>query len=531
MSIYMNDSNLQQKINEITLLSDDELTEWYRKNKKDALQIIESVSNLNLRRNRRGRIQFRQACWHYRNSIMYNPICANKDCSNPVAWNDTTHSYQTFCSNKCVHEDGSHNKKRAATVKKRFGVNNIFEDVERIKSARKRKFGVEHANQNSEIREKRKNKFIEKYGVDHPWKNADIRRKCVKSREYQNVTDEQLKFLSDRAWLKEQLVDKNKTQQQIGNEIGVAQSTVGLYANQHNIQWSGRSKIQNQVFDFITSVYNGSDIKTNTKIVLPNHELDIYIPSLQLAIEVNGVFWHGELNGKDRYYHLNKTLECKKQNIRLIHIMDTEWYTQQEIVKSRLLCAINKVKRIYARQCQIRELSTTESRRFFEENHIQGFIGSKMCYGLIHNNTIVGAMSFGMSRFDKVHSYELLRYCSKNQTTIVGGASKLFKHFIKEYNPKTIVSYCDNRWGTGNLYSNLNFECVNENTVPNYYYFKRDEVGRTLEIYSRVKFQKHRLRDKLELFDSSKTEWENMIDNGYDRIWDCGSSKWIWRRD
>ena len=36
-------------------------------------------------------------------------------------------------------------------------------------------------------------------------------------------------------------------------------------------------------------------------------------------------------------------------------------------------------------------------------------------------------------------------------------------------------------------------------------------------------YQKHMLQEKLEKFDPELTEWENMVKNGYDRIWDCGT--------
>ena len=42
-------------------------------------------------------------------------------------------------------------------------------------------------------------------------------------------------------------------------------------------------------------------------------EKDVYIPDY-LALEFNGLYWHSEF-GKDKNYHLNKTLLCKEQDI------------------------------------------------------------------------------------------------------------------------------------------------------------------------------------------------------------------------
>jgi len=40
---------------------------------------------------------------------------------------------------------------------------------------------------------------------------------------------------------------------------------------------------------------------------------------------------------------------------------------------------------------------------------------------------------------------------------------------------------------------------------------------------ARQKYQKHKIKDILPIFDEALTEWENMKNNGYDRFWDCGN--------
>ena len=76
-------------------------------------------------------------------------------------------------------------------------------------------------------------------------------------------------------------------------------------------------------------------------------------------------------------------------------------------------------------------------------------------------------------------------------------------------------------WNTGNLYKTLGFEHARR-TNPSYFYTKDYR-----SFHNRVAFQKHKLSSKLSTFDNSKTEWENMQNNGYDRIWDCGTDVWI----
>ena len=125
-------------------------------------------------------------------------------------------------------------------------------------------------------------------------------------------------------------------------------------------------------------------------------------------------------------------------------------------------------------------------------------------------------MTFGKCRFDKKHEWEMLRFCSKLGYHVVGGAGKLLKHFEKTYQPKSLVSYADRRWSQGKLYKALGFK-LNHASGPNYWYFKN------LKLESRIKYQKYKLKDILEVFDESKTEVENMIANGYHMIYDCGN--------
>ena len=125
-------------------------------------------------------------------------------------------------------------------------------------------------------------------------------------------------------------------------------------------------------------------------------------------------------------------------------------------------------------------------------------------------------MTFGKCRFDKKHEWELLRFCNKLGYHIPGGASKLLRYFERNYQPKSLVSYADRRWSQGKVYENLGFT-FSHASAPNYWYWKN------LKLESRIKYQKHKLKDLLEIFDENKTEVENMRDNGYKQIYDCGN--------
>ena len=247
-------------------------------------------------------------------------------------------------------------------------------------------------------------------------------------------------------------------------------------------------------------------------------ELDIYIPDRKLAFEYDGLYWHKDNGcGNDRNRHLFKTELCESKGIHLVHIFENEWLNKRSIVESRiknLLGVFDKI--VYARKCEVKEVPSKDSFEFQNMNHIQGGVHSSVNIGLYYEDELISLMTFSKPRFNKKYDWELVRFCNKIGYHVPGAASRLLKHFERQYNSRSISSYADRRWSIGNLYSKFGFKPV-PTSKPNYWYIVDGELE------SRVKYQKHKLNSILEHFDSSKSEWDNMKDNGFNRIFDCGN--------
>ena len=279
---------------------------------------------------------------------------------------------------------------------------------------------------------------------------------------------------------------------------------------------------QNEVFDFISNHYPNT--LSSDRNLLNGREIDIFLPDLNLGFEFNGLYWHSEIY-KERTYHIDKTKECQKLDISLFHIWEDDWNYKQDIVKSMILNKLHKTpNKIFARKCRIKEISDNILvRDFLNKNHIQGFVGSKIKLGLFYQDELVSIMTFGnlrksLGQKSQEGSYEMLRFCNKLNTNVVGGASKLFKYFLKNYDVKEVISYSDSSRSEGNLYQTLGFKMIHE-TDPNYYWIV-DGVRK-----HRFNFRKDKLIK--EGADPNKTEIEIMNEKGFYRIFDCGSKKWI----
>jgi len=219
-------------------------------------------------------------------------------------------------------------------------------------------------------------------------------------------------------------------------------------------------------------------------------------------------------------YHLNKTELCLEKDIKLIHVFENEWDNKSEIIKSILLSKLGRYDRkIYARQCKIKEISNDEYEQFVDLNHIQGYTPAKYRYGLYYNDELVQICSFGQNRFKK-GEIELIRSCSLLNTQIIGGFDRLIKYFVSEHKPENLISYVDRRYFDGHGYKNWT---LIEKTNPNYWYISSNYI-----LESRIKYQKHKLFRLLDKYDENLSEYENMVMNGYTRIWDCGNLKYRW---
>lgn len=281
---------------------------------------------------------------------------------------------------------------------------------------------------------------------------------------------------------------------------------------------------------------NSNNIEFIPQYKIQNKRIDIYIPSFNLAIEYDGLMYHSFGKSKysmfnnwdqeDKNIHLERTILCEKENIKLIHIFENEWIStaKKEVWKSIISGNLKLNKTVYARKCEIREITdNTKIKEFLEENHIQGYCKSSIKLGLYSSEELISIMTFGKPRFNKKYEWELIRYCNKKGISVVGGASKIFKYFIKTYNPINVISYCDRRIFDGEIYEKLGFNFL-RNSKPNYFYFKNSKL------LTRYECKKHNLSKIISNFDKNKTEAENMIDNDYRRVWDCGNKVYLWEK-
>jgi hypothetical protein len=169
------------------------------------------------------------------------------------------------------------------------------------------------------------------------------------------------------------------------------------------------------------------------------------------------------------------------------------------------------------------QITNSIAKDFCKQHHLQGAGSTKISIGLFHNNDLISVMTFSRPNISKGrksdNAWELNRFCSEINSSVVGGANKLFKYFVNNFNPIEIISYSDNRWTTGNVYQILDFDFVHD-SPPNYWYIDFKSITRL------HRFSLRKNKDDIQ----NLTEWENRQIQGWDRIWDCGNKLWMWTK-
>lgn len=286
---------------------------------------------------------------------------------------------------------------------------------------------------------------------------------------------------------------------------------------------TGTSKGELEVLALVHSF--GLEAYSTRKIIKPK-ELDIYIPSLKLAIEYCGLYWHSEISGKSKNYHYDKMKACEAQGIRLITLFSDEWEDRKEQVTGFLTSVLGQAKqRVFARKCVVKEVEGDVAKDFLDTYHIQGKALFKIAFGIYFEDELLGLVSGSGHHRQKGSDapFVLNRLVFKKDTCVVGGTSKLLKHLINyarnEGYPK-LISWSDSKFSQGAVYEKTGFTMVQE-LRSDYSYV----VGATGKRQSKQSNKKKCLLSKGAIGSMVNTENELAKTLNLNRIWDCGKKR------
>lgn len=280
------------------------------------------------------------------------------------------------------------------------------------------------------------------------------------------------------------------------------------------------SRFEQELADYIRSL--GFEVIQNDRKLIAPKELDIVVPERKLAIEYNGLYWHSQnLGGKDKKYHLDKTLAAKAAGYRLIHVWEDD---DLEVAKSLIAHALgaSQLPTVYARKCKIQEIDGGTAKGFLKAHHPQGYAYATTHLGTFHKGTLVAVTSFGRPFRSKLYEHELKRHATCAR--VVGGLGKVVKHFDRRYmaDGELLGSLCDLSRYDGRSYEAAGFK-IDDTLPPDYTYV---ENGRRVH---KSKYQKRSIKRLLpECYEEGWTETQMADAAGLLRIYDCGKARYIY---
>lgn len=389
------------------------------------------------------------------------------------------------------------NRDRAKqTCLEKYGVDNPFKDTYRMKKAYQEKLGVDHPMHLDDVKnrmvehtdyEKRalitRQNNMKRYGVLNTSQLPYVKQKIAKSLRGTFVD----RYGSTCYWTSPKCKSSyNSTHSQYNEEFD-------RLLTDNDIIFLREFRLVSKVFDF----------KVNKNLV----EIDPYATHNSTW----GIFSDGP---KPKYYHRDKSQIAEDNGYRCIHVWD--WDDRDRIIKLLL-----PRKRIFARKCEVRDVDLSTTREYLNTYHLQGYARDSIRIGLYYNDELVSIMTFGKPRYNKKCEYELIRYCSSYD--VVGGAEKLFTHFIRTYNPTTVVSYCDKSKFTGKTYLNLGFKFITNNVSKHWY-------NPITNVHVTDNFLRQRGFDQIFNTDYGKGTSNEvlMLEAGFVEIFDAGQSTYIW---
>ena len=417
-------------------------------------------------------------------------------------------------------DENYHNIEQAKqTMQEKYGVQIGYQTEKsvqnRIKSSME-KYGVDNPFKSNEVHKLARQKMKEKYGVEYGYKSKIIRNKINKSIKEKYGVDNIMHSSKYQRKVKQTMFDKYKvtsgflTPNAIKSHKQGTISKINKKCAEELKQITNKQiKLEKPIFKYIYDIQLGENILIDINPTI-SHNVYISYPYLLKVVKDNIPV--------SKEYHLDRLKIAVENGYDLISVFDwDDWEKIKYLLQDK--------ETLYARKLEIKEVDKKECNEFLNNYHLQNTCnGQEIRLGLYKNNELIEIMTFGKPRYNKNYEWELLRLCTKPEYKVVGGAEKLFKHFIELVNPKSIISYCDNSKFSGEVYTRLAF-IQKGKPSPSLHWSKGSE---------HITDNLLRQRGFDQLFNTNygkgTSNEELMIEHGWLPIYDCGQMTFIWHK-
>lgn len=403
--------------------------------------------------------------------------------------------------------------------------------VERLKSNNTEKYGSPWgAATSDEANAKRKATNLERYRAENVFGSKEIQAKsretCIEKYGVPNAmyNPELARLTSERQ------------QQSMINKYGVNASVlvpeikekiIATNMERYGVPWYGMS--QEFILRSISKInqkfaadLGHLNVLTDFEFQIDTKRYDLKVHNSNIVIEIDPTYTHNSYSAPfgdphEPNYHLTKTQLADDNGYRCIHVFD--WDDSLAIFN-----LLKSKTRIYARKCSLLRIDRATAELFTAKYHLQGSCrGQNIAYGLYYKGELVQLMSFGKPRYNKNYDFELLRLCTQTGIEVVGGPSRLFKHFLKDNPGKSVLSYCDYAKFNGKVYEAIGMK-LSHMTPPAKVWSKDSE-------YITDNYLRQRGYDQIFKANYGKgtSNEQLMLEHGWLPVYDCGQKVFVYQ--
>ena len=395
------------------------------------------------------------------------------------------------------------------------------------------KCGYRYSLESPEVRNTVKQNMLKLYNVEYPTQSLEVKLKSIATclRKYDVYNPSQQHFSKDTFLILNSKINfinfvTGKTIYDITELLQISDTTLRNYIKKYNaydlIIKQNKSSYELKISKLL-NILNIEYISNDMKIIKPL-QFDFYIKEYKFAIEVGSSYFHSEFNGeKDTYYHFNKWQRCFDQNITLFQYFDNDILHNFHLVEYDIkqMCKLSNII-INDDELFLSELNDLNAEsHFLNLYHLHGYDTNRnLVIGAYYNNQLIG-----ISTWSIINDYaELVKFAINTVYSCQNLLSLMLNKFelITNFSGK-LIAITDNRHSNGNIFQINGF--TSESILnPVYTYLKN---------FNPVSDKLYQIENLAEIFNldpnyvNSKTEWEIMQEQGYDRLWDAGKTKWV----
>lgn len=465
--------------------------------------------------------------WLFVNDLSHTDFKC-KSCSSQTAFKSFNLGYREFCSNTCVNKHNAENKefskKISETRTKKYSTEYYLDKYGYPRVGDKFLYYNKLIDRNKLIRildsgyVDTKEYFIShwedfKHKVSEEWVSLYfplVYKEIITNYQNLDCTFQQKKYMyiNDLA-----NVPKCPSCNINNTDFNYSSFSFNYTCKSVNCRKSSSSQ-EREIYEYVINLVKELELEVINNFRIDNNEIDIYIPKLKLGIEFNGLYWHSE-KYKEKDYHLKKKEFFKDRDIDIFFIWEDDWHAKKDLIKSMIKNKLGLSSKIFARKCEVKPIRYDQASKFHKNNHLRGSCIGKNHIGLFYDNDLVSCCTFGKSRFKESGNIELIRFSSRQGTSVIGGFSKILSFYIKsnKFDAGTkIISYADYDISNGNVYEKTGFNS-HGHTGVGFYWIKGKER------YSRQSLWK---------LSKGKQDSDNYLRNlGYTKIWNAGNLKYV----